>query len=262
VTIDTGSLNTSISTKLSGGNSTVVPLLSGFVFNGAWEVTANFTTLVCSLKTDQGGILYLEFSPDGVNVDASVQYIIEPDVHESHRIVITQKYFRARVFNVSLSAQTYIRMQVTYGNHPLQMVPLNGTVQPDSDALLTKSVLYADDGSGGVAPVSMTAGDLNVTGSFAPSGLRVRMKISNIVVNDVASIIPALPLASRNSIILENKGLNSIFLGESNVTASGINEGWEVAPTAFFSTDVTDAIAIYAIAPVGTTVNVKIMELA
>lgn len=102
------------------------------------------------------------------------------------------------------------------------------------------------------------------TGSFTAtfSGLKIRMKITNMTVTDVATIIPALSLTARNSIIIENKGADSIFLGESDVTASGVKEGWELLPTAFFSTDVTDAISIYAIAPATKTVNIKIMELA
>lgn len=108
------------------------------------------------------------------------------------------------------------------------------------------------------------SGELLIAGSFSSSfsGLKIRMKITNTTITDVASMLPSLSLTARNSIIIENKGADSIFLGESDVTASGVKEGWELLPTAFFSTDVTDAIAIYAIAPAGKTVNIKIMELA
>jgi hypothetical protein len=109
---------------------------------------------------------------------------------------------------------------------------------------------------------AVPGGELITTGTSSFSGLKIRMKVSNLTVTDTAAILPLLPLVSRNSIIIENKGANSIFLGEINVTASGVNEGWELTPTSFFSVDVSDAIDIYAIAPIGTTVNVKIMELA
>ena len=102
----------------------------------------------------------------------------------------------------------------------------------------------------------------SASGTFTMSGLKIRMKITNTTVNDTAAMIPAVSLTDRNSIIIENKGSDTVFIGESDVTASGIKEGWELLPTAFFSTDVTDAIAIYAIAPAGKTVNIKIMELA
>jgi hypothetical protein len=259
--IDTGSLSTSISTKISGGNSTDVPLSVASFFTGEWEVTTNFTTLVCSLITDQVGILFLEFSPNGTDVDDSIQYVINATEYESHRIVIKQKYFRARIFNAAVVDQTYIRLQVTYGNHPLQLVPLNGIVQIDSDALLTKAVINGTDIGGAIVPIEVISGAVSVTGNVK-SGLSIRMKISNIVINDVASIIPPLSLEMRNSILIENKGPDSVFIGESDVTASGPEEGWEILPTTFFSTDVTDAISIYAISPIGSTNILKIMELA
>ena len=78
-----------------------------------------------------------------------------------------------------------------------------------------------------------------VTGSITPSGLHVRMKISNITVTDVAAQVPAAALTARNSIIIENRdAVNSIFIGESTVTATGANQGWEMAATSIFSTDV------------------------
>lgn len=95
-----------------------------------------------------------------------------------------------------------------------------------------------------------------------PSGLRVRLKITNTTVSDVASQVPAVPLTARNSIIIENNGLDPIYIGESNVSNSGANEGWKIDPSSIFSTDITDLIQIYAIAPIGKTVTLKIMELA
>lgn len=100
-------------------------------------------------------------------------------------------------------------------------------------------------------------------GNVSFSGLRQRIKITNMTIGDVAISIPPTQLAQRNSIIIQNRSLDkSIFLGESNVEASGIDEGWEVDGTAFFSTDITDDITLYAIAPMGETIDIKVMELA
>jgi hypothetical protein len=105
-------------------------------------------------------------------------------------------------------------------------------------------------------------GELIVTGSMTPSGLRTGMLVTNLTITDVASALPLVSLASRNSMIFENRGAFSIFFGNSNVTASGANQGWELIPNASYSVDITDTIIIYAIAPVGQTVNVKVMEYA
>jgi hypothetical protein len=120
------------------------------------------------------------------------------------------------------------------------------------------SVLTADSNSNPALNVVA-----EVTGSVTPSGLRIRMKITNLVVTDVANAIPLTALTARNSIIIENRSLtDSVFMGESGVTATGLNQGWEISPTSIFSTDVTNDIIIYVIAPAGKTANLKVMELA
>jgi hypothetical protein len=100
-------------------------------------------------------------------------------------------------------------------------------------------------------------------GNVSFSGLRIRFKITNLTITDVATAIPATALANRNSIIVQNRSqIDSFFLGESDVSNSGAFEGWEVDATSFFATDVTENIVLYAIAPVGKTIDIKIMELA
>lgn len=99
--------------------------------------------------------------------------------------------------------------------------------------------------------------------AYSFSGLRERIKITNLTVTDTASALPSTALTNRNSIIIHN--LNTtlpIYIGESDVTASGVTEGWTVDPTSFFSTDITANIVLYAIAPIGETISIKIMELA
>jgi len=121
---------------------------------------------------------------------------------------------------------------------------------------------FRDGGALGTRVAITTDGE-PLDANFAPSGLRIRLKISNIAITDSASPIPAIALADRNSIIIQNKDpLETLFIGESDVEASGASEGWEVAPTSFFSTDIKNNIVLYGIAPTGKTINIKVMELA
>jgi hypothetical protein len=115
------------------------------------------------------------------------------------------------------------------------------------------------------APFKFTnAGELsvNTTGAVSMSGLRVALKITNITITDVATMIPPISLSLRNSILVENRSVQSLFVGNSNVTATGVNQGWEVAGSSMFSTDVTDAISLYGIAPAGKILTIKVMEIA
>ncbi len=116
--------------------------------------------------------------------------------------------------------------------------------------------LFALDGGGDTA--IRTTG----TGTFTPSGLRVAIKITNMTVDDTPDPIPAVALTGRNSLILENRGAVTIYVGDINVTASGVNEGWAVDPSSSLSFDISDTITLYAIAPAAQTVAVKVMELA
>jgi hypothetical protein len=179
-------------------------------------------------------------------------------------------------------AETKLRIEIV-GVGPLNTVDVEGRVKssPNWYVITTATgaitgtvdistydfVRYRVTNSDGVGSIHASGFILNsipnnITGTFTPSGLRVRMKVTNMIVTDIVTPLPLTSLASRNSIIIENKGLDPIFIGEMGVTSIGINEGWEISASAFFSTDVTDAIVIYAIAPTGKSVNVKILELA
>lgn len=98
-------------------------------------------------------------------------------------------------------------------------------------------------------------------GSFSTSGLSTALKVTNTTVGTIATKLPLLPLTARNSMIIFNKGPLSIFIGNSDVTASGVNEGWELDANSYYSTDITDNIELYAISLSGTN-NIKVMELA
>ena len=100
-----------------------------------------------------------------------------------------------------------------------------------------------------------------IEGSFTPSGLNVALKITNSTVTTTAAKIPLTPLSGRNSMAIENRGTNSIYIGNSDVTASGSTQGWEIPVNGGFNLDITDNIEIYAICASGT-VDVKILELA
>ena len=157
--ISTGGISTNISTIVSGGNSTITPLAAGDIFVGAWEVTDNFTSAMCSLITDKVGILIIEFSVDSVSIDHSTSYAIEAATNETHRISINRKYMRIKFINADVLDQTYLRIQTIYGNFALVTAPLNATTQPDADALLAKSVLHGND-AGVVTPINSADGAL------------------------------------------------------------------------------------------------------
>ena len=80
-------------------NNTNVPLANGEEFTGDWEYVSSHSSVTVALKTDTTGILYMEFSPDGINADSSLQFNITPILDPPHRLTITRSYYRTSILN-------------------------------------------------------------------------------------------------------------------------------------------------------------------
>lgn len=94
-------------------NSTSIALTNGNTFTGDWyDVTKyNYSNLVCVAVTDQDGVLYIDFSTDGSNVDESHSYTVVGSVPEKAIVAISARYARIRFLNNSGYDQTYLRIQ-------------------------------------------------------------------------------------------------------------------------------------------------------
>ena len=103
-----------------------------------------------------------------------------------------------------------------------------------------------------------------IEGEFRQSGLNEDMQVTVVTVTDTAQALPAAALVNRNSILIQNKDTTTTIyiLNDAAVATSGANEGWEVDPQSTFSVDITEDIALYAIAPAGQSAVVKVLELA
>ena len=217
--IEQGALHTSISTVVSGANSSVKPLTSGGMFIGDWESTENFSSVVCAVKSDQDGILYLEFSIDGVSADSSVFYVVPANSNGVQRQTINRKYFRAVFFNVSITNQTVLRLQTIYGHHQLLTSSLNSPVPADADALVTKSVLYGTDQLGNVVPVEINPdGSLDVNDGLSNGGVygNVAMPLANTAYE---AKIGAAALVNRKAMLLTAL-TSDLFYGLDNLVTS------------------------------------------
>ena len=104
------------------------------------------------------------------------------------------------------------------------------------------------------------------TGTFTPSGLQNDWIITTLDVGDTETVLPAIPLTDRNTMIITNTSAgDTLYIGPTGVTADnlvGTTSGYEIPPGGQFSIDVTDSIPIYGIAAAGITIRVKIMEVS
>jgi len=129
-------------------NCTETELIDGGEFTGRGEQSGHAHFGV-SLKTDQSGILYTEFSGNGRDWDSvfpPTGFNVAAGVHEFHTGVKLGRYFRVRFENNSGSDQTYLRLYTYFGNHFVPSnAPLNQSIGLDSDATATRITDFTDE---------------------------------------------------------------------------------------------------------------------
>lgn len=129
-------------TEISVNNSTTTALASGATYTGQGELNDAESVMV-SLKTDQNGTLYMEFSPDGTNWDSSLSFQYDTTrINPPHILIKGARYYRTRFTNTSDTDQTYFRLQTEFGSHQKLTAPINGTLAENYDALVTRSTDY------------------------------------------------------------------------------------------------------------------------
>lgn len=137
-------------------NTSSIALNSSMGYTGTGVDVSAYPSITVAAKTDQNGILYIEFSPDNSNWDSSLSYVVTANINEVHRLSVTRQYFRVRFTNTSASNQSYFRLQSLLGSQPPLTSTLNSTIQSDADALITRSVLVGSTDGGNFKNVPVT----------------------------------------------------------------------------------------------------------
>ncbi len=137
-------------------NSTTTLLTAGSTFTGTAELNA-YPDVMITVKTDQNGTLYFDFSPDGTNFDSTLSFQYDTSrINPPHILVKGARYFRARFVNDSTSDQTYIRLLTEYGQFNKLTAPINGTLSENFDALATRPTNYTEEVAQGKRQGRMT----------------------------------------------------------------------------------------------------------
>jgi len=151
------------------------------------------------VKTDQNGVLYCEFSPDGTNWDTSLSFNYNTErINPPHVLVKAARYFRVRFENTSGSDQTYFRLNCYYGSFNKLTAPINGTLAENYDALVVRTTDYHYEVALGKRQGSKTwnkwgyNGDLDTGtetiwtqgGLFVPLSIATTLDVVSTSVND------------------------------------------------------------------------------
>lgn len=95
-------------------NSTTTALDNGETFTGTGELSEHPDVMV-TCRTDQDGLLYIDFSHDKINWDSTLTKTLTANSSEFMTAVKGKRYVRLRVNNNSGSNQTYLRCQTEFG---------------------------------------------------------------------------------------------------------------------------------------------------
>lgn len=90
------------------------------------------------------------------------------------------------------------------------------------------------------------------------NGALLQQRVS---VATTATALPTTALANRKSLLVQNAGNASIWVGSATVTDTGATAGIEVPKGAFIELDIGPAVSVYGIA-VGSAVNANVLEAA
>ena len=119
-------------------NTSTTPLGIGALFTGTWTDVSNYSSISVACLTDQNADLFLEFSNNGTTVQSILSYKVAANLNEVHKLVVTRKYFRVRLVNTSVSAQTSLDLSTLVGDFDTLSAPLNLRVGQDGDALIVR----------------------------------------------------------------------------------------------------------------------------
>jgi hypothetical protein len=121
-------------------NSSTTALNTGITFTGTGENIVAYPSVIVTVKTDQDGTLYMEFSPDNSNWDSSLSFSVTANVNEVHRLSTTRMFYRTRFTNTSAGNQTFFRLQTLFGSQPSLTSTINGILQQDADSLVAREI--------------------------------------------------------------------------------------------------------------------------
>lgn len=155
-------------------NTTTTPLASEATFSGTFEEN-DYPDVGVSCHTDNGGMLYFDFSPDGTNVNTFPPngFCVGAGVHEFHTALKLGRFFRVRLVN-NAGAQTFLRIYTYYGRFRPPNVPINGLISDDADSTLVR-VPYD--------PVEIARGNVQSVSPFSKFGMSERITPTTSVVS-------------------------------------------------------------------------------
>lgn len=225
--------------KVEELNSTNVPLNTLDTFTGVFVDVLKYASVTVAAKTDQDSILYVDFSPDGVNLDSTLSYSISSNINEVHRITITRKYARIRLYNSSASNQTFLRLQTILGYQQTLTSSLNSTVQQDADTIVTRTI---------ESQIDIASGKYVGFSIVNKAGFNPQISIGTVPedITDNGGVYAGFPLTSGETITVLSSNVNDTSAGSGARTLriTGLDDNYNIQTEDFILNGTTPVVGI------------------
>lgn len=214
--ISTVNSNIEIQSVQSTLNTSITPLGSGATFTGTYEQN-NYSDIGVSCQTDNGGTLFFDFSPDGINTNTFpvAGFVIQAGIHEFHTAVKLGRYFRIRLVN-DTGAQTYLRLYTYYGTFRQGNLPLGSTVNDDSDCILVR---------GPYNGIDIARGNIQSVSPLSKFGDNPAVSTSNSIISS-SNTYQTPTSAQTLEILSSNANDASTGTGAQQVKVIGLDSTW------------------------------------
>jgi hypothetical protein len=219
---------------ISVDNSSTTTLAANATFTGIAEIVSSFPSLVVSCLSSSSGTLYVDFSADASNWDSTLSFLVAASTNEVHRISVTRKYARVRFTN-GVTAQTFFRLQTTYGNQTQLNSALNSSVQQDADGSVTRPTNFNYE-------VALSLRQGNTT--WNKFGYNGDIDVGTETIWSAGGTFTRLTASSTLSIVSTSASDAAGGTGTTFVIVYGIGDGW---------ISLTEVVAMNGITPVITT---------
>lgn len=204
----------------SSSNNSTTALNNGETFTGTAELNG-YNDVMVYVKTDQNGVLYVEFSPDGTNWDTSLTFQYNTSrINPPHIFEKGYRYFRVRFENNSGSNQTYFRLNTDFGSGLSALTsPINGTVSENYDAINVRPTKYEDE-------VAMSKRQGRRLWSLFASNTDVDIATSPEIIGNTGGNIAIMTTADTVDIVSDSTGDSSSGTGANTLLLEGIDENY------------------------------------
>lgn len=162
---------------VDSNNSSTSTLAGDATYTGTGTDVLAYRNVVVSVFADQASAtsgLAIQFSSDNSNWDFTESFTVSASTGETHMVPVRAQYFRVTYTNGS-TPQGAFRLQTVLSKSDLTGVvtALDTTVGSGDQALLTRSVLSADNGTAFTNIAATAGGNLKVSLQEASDGLDI-----------------------------------------------------------------------------------------